>query len=329
MFIPRKPVSLACALALCILPAICTCCAPPAEKPKPKRQLLQKVPPDGRLIHYMQGPIDKKRYRTLKKQELQAFRSSLAHEFQVPFRYDHSKYFNLAYRCTPARLRHLKYFLVQFFQQVYPRYFRYQPVYPFRVVFFANSSEFRRHTGSRAYGFYRSSNKTFYTYAYSGHGTVWHEMIHAFVDATISQEPQQWFNEGLASFYEMAFLVNGKVVEGYANWRMPHLKQAIASGTMVHLKDFMLDHWMQQAYGYAAARFMFCYLWVHGKMKPFVHAYLYRLCPRYQGRELGKQAIATMEKLLGKDIETINSEYLAMARATRTDQKLVRLRQQR
>ena len=263
-------------------------------------------------------------FRKLKRREGALFLKKLHASFPVKFRLHTTRYFNIAYRCPDARIRWLTYFLKQFFRDVYPRYFRHEPGRPFRVVYFRNRREFFRYTGSEAYGFYLSSDRALYTYANSGHGTLWHEMIHAFVDDSCQRDPQQWFNEGFASFYEMAFLRRGLVSEGYSNWRMPRLKAALKAGTVPHLKDFMMEQWMSVPFGYAHARFFFCYLWTKRRMVPFVRGYLYELLPKYSGHRLGQEAVRLAQRLLGKSIDVINKEYLAMVRQTGTDWKLRR-----
>jgi hypothetical protein len=288
------------------------------------RPLFKDIPRDSNQIHYLSKNYTRKEFRDLKKRELDELKKHLYEKYKITFKTRSTKYFNIAYRCSESRMNHLQHYLVKFFNQVYPRYFIYEPTHAINMVYFAGKNEFRRYTRSGAYGYYSAWNKTLTTYAYSGHGTLWHELIHAFVDQNCSGHPQQWFNEGFASFYEMAFLRNGRVVEGYTNWRMPYLKTSIREGNFSHLKEMMKEMQMKEEYGYAKARFLFCYLWIHGKMKAFVRSYLYELCPRYRGSILGKKAIKKMEELLGKDIDTIHREYLALARKVKKNQKLFR-----
>ena len=230
--------------------------------------------------------------------------------------------FRLFHRFSDERLRHHLLYLNAFYGQVYPRYFPHAPARPIAIVFFETRELFRKKTGMDCYGFYQPSEKTLYTYDRSGHGTLWHELIHAFVDANVRGPVQEWFSEGFASFYEMAFLHNGKVVEGYTNWRMPRLKKSLEDGSFVPLKKFMLETAMGPGPGYAEARFLFCHLWMRNRMTPFVKTYLFELGPRYRGRELGTKAVSAMESLLGADIAAIEKEYRWLARKYGRNEKL-------
>ena len=264
----------------------------------------------------------------IKKQELTKWSAELKQEFGLQFKTLHTqKYFNVAYRCSEEKMKFLMYTLRKFFEQIYPTYFKYEPAYPFQIVYFDTKKEYSRKTGSEAYGFYLPKTRTLYTYANSGEGTLWHELIHAFVAANIDHRIQQWFSEGFASFYEMGAVYGDKFYEGYTNWRHPTLKKKIRQKEFISLTDFMSEKYMSEGYGYAKARFLFCYLWIYNKMPEFVKIYLYELSPKYQDpkqqQELGKQAVKTMEKLLGKNMQAIEKDYKAIAL---TYKKFVRLK---
>lgn len=275
-------------------------------------------------VLYLGGVRPAADFRQRKQAEALVLKQELEAQCKLPFRVITTRYFNLAYRCPENEIRTLAHYLERFFHDIYPRYFRYEPRAPFRVVYFRTQREFYEMTGSDAYGFYRADRRTMYTWARSGHGTLWHEMIHAFVHDNVAADPQQWFNEGLASFYEMAFLKNERVDEGYSNWRMPALKAALARGKVPPLKTFLLEQRMGIDFGYAHARFFFCYLWTKNRLVPFVRGYLYDLLPRYRGEALGRAAVRLAERLLGYPIEKINADYLALVRRTGANQKLVR-----
>ncbi len=259
----------------------------------------------------------------VKEDELKNWGKILEAKYEKKFVQKHySKYFNLAYRCTEAEANSLEYITNVFFKYVYPLYFRYEPEHPFQIVYFANKPEFTEHTSSDAYGFYQPSTKTLFTYAHSGEGTLWHELMHAFVDANIEHNIPQWFSEGLASFYEMGGIHNNTFVEGYTNWRLPLLQKMLANKTYLPLPAFVAESTMSEDNAYAKARFLFCYLWVYDKMVPFTKTYLYELSARYKGKELGEKAIAEMEKLVGKDIIAIEKEYKIWAMQMLPSQKL-------
>ncbi|GMT49698.1 MAG: hypothetical protein IEMM0008_1237 [bacterium] len=247
----------------------------------------------GKLYHL-------KTFQKIKSKELSILRKNLKKKYHLKFKIRHSKYFNIAYTCSDKQMNHLQHYLEQFFSQIYPKYFIYEPTAPWNVVYFNTKRQFVQKARSNAYGYYSSSDKTFYTYSRSGHGTLWHEMIHAFMDSNLSVEPHEWFNEGLTSFYEMAFLINGRVSEGYTNWRMPFLQEAIRNNKFTPLKKFLKDKEMQEDFGYAEARFFFCYLWVHNKVVPFVRGYLYRLAQNIKGLNSIRRSLNSWKSSLVK-----------------------------
>lgn len=260
---------------------------------------------------------------SIKQKELTAWQKDLEAKYNQKFQVRHfGKYFNIAYRCTDAEASQLEYVAKIFFQEVYPRFFRYEPEYAFKIVYFAHKPEFTAHTESEAYGFYQPRTKTLFTYAHSGEGTLWHELIHAFVDANIEHNIQQWFSEGFASFYEMGGIANNQFVEGYTNWRLPLLQKMLKRESYLPLPTFAEQQEMSEDNAYAKARFLFCYLWLYDKMDEFVKIYLYELSAQSGGKHLGKKAIAEIERLVGKDINEIETEYKALATQFVPSQKL-------
>lgn len=255
-------------------------------------------------------------------EELAAFQSDLERSFRLLFKTRTTEHFAIAYRIDEKKMDNLQHYLESFFNQIYARYFKRELAQNIKIVYFETRSGFSRLTGSNAYGFYRREEKTIFTYGRSGHGTLWHELIHAFLDQNQSCHPEQWFEEGLASFYEMALLVKGQVSEGYTNWRLPALQKAIRVGRVTPLKDFLRQARIEEDFGLAQARFLFCYLWVHQQIVPFVQAYLVDVCPDFQGIERAERVIRLLEDLLGKDLDTINEEFLALARRVKMNQKL-------
>lgn len=292
---------------------------------KPPQKIRKGFPQkdSAEYIFYLKKRYTKENLAKVKDKEISAFEKKLKQEYKVDFKIKHhAKYFNVAYQSTEAQVQHLMYVLEVFFESIYIRFFKYEPENPFYIVYFANKSEYQKHTEHDSYGFYMPSEKTFYTYAGSGDGTLWHEITHAFVDANKDKAIQQWFSEGFASFYEMASIQNHTFIEGYTNWRMPALQQAIREDNFIPLSAFFAENRMSEDYGYAKARFFFCYLWQYDKMDEFVNIYLYKLIPQYKPQELGKQVIKTIEKLTGKTINKIEQEYKKLALQYRDFQKL-------
>ena len=313
-------------LAVMVLFAVGCCSGEKLQNSYMKgRNLYKDLPKDGRFVHYLGQKYKKQDYRKLKQIEIAEFKSYLKRKYNAPFKFRTTKYFNIAYRCSEKRMNHLQHYLLAFFREIYPRFFRYEPLHVCKVIYFENWNAYRRYTGSYAYGFYSPSEITITTHAYSGYGTLWHELIHVFVHENMKQDPQQWFNEGFASFYEFANLFGGRVVDGYTNWRMPYLKRAIRSKRLMHLKDFMKEKWMSGSYGYSAARFLFCYLYMNNVMGDFVKAYIFDLSPRYSGKKLGEMAIKKMESLTGKSINVMHKEYVKLALRLRMNKRLVKV----
>ncbi len=274
------------------------------------------------LLAY-QTPVD---FQEAKEKELKTWQTALEQKYTLNFKMKHfSKYFDLAYRCTDGQASALEWVTNVFFQAIYVRHFKYEPTHPFKIVYFKDKQEFTTYTKSTAYGFYQPATKTLFTYTGSGEGTLWHELIHAFVDANINQAIQQWFSEGFASFYEMGGVAENKFVEGYTNWRLPLLQKMLQKPTYLPLPTFMAQEDMTEENAYAKARFIFCYLWVYDKMDEFVQRYLYELSAQYQGEALGKQCCIAIEQLVGKDMKAIEAEYKAWAMQYLPTQKLQKI----
>lgn len=277
----------------------------------------------AQYLFYLNKRYFAKDLEKIKKKELINLNKTLQAKYKIDFKtYSYQKYFNIAYRCTDAQRNHLEYVSYVFFKDTYQKYFRYEPKNPFQIVYFANKQEYTKYTGSSAYGFYQPSSKTLYTYTGSGEGTLWHELVHAFVDTNIEHNIQQWFSEGLASFYEMGGIHQNKFLEGYTNWRQPLLIKMLARKDYLPLEVFLEEDEMSEDDSYAKARFLFCYLWINNKMIPFVNTYLYDLSAKHKGKALTKKTIELLEKLLKKSLEEIEKEYKILAKKLPPYQKL-------
>jgi hypothetical protein len=302
--------------------------APRTNSSEMNMRLAYPRPDSAGKMFYLHAFYTAKDFEKVKQSALKEWRDELQQRFSAPFKTLHfGKYFEVAYRCSDYEAQQLERFTMPFFQEVYPRFFRYEPAYPFRIVYFSDKGEFSRCTKSTAYGFYQPTSRTLYTYSHSGEGTLWHELIHAFIDANIDHQIQQWFNEGLASFYEMAGVYQGKFYEGYTNWRLPLLQKMLKRRDYMPLPAFLAEDSMSEDNAYAKARFFFCYLWRHDKMDAFVKTYLYDLSARAKGESLGKLALAEAERLVGKEVADIEAEYKQWAMEMKPFQKLEKLKQ--
>jgi hypothetical protein len=121
------------------------------------------------------------------------------------------------------------------------------------------------------YGMYRHRDRTMLMNISTGGGTLVHEMTHALIAADFPDVPE-WFNEGFASLYEQCDIRNNKI-QGFTNWRLPKLQEAIKAGTLQPLEklisddDFRNDE--REGLNYAQARYLMYYLQQQGKLVDF------------------------------------------------------------
>lgn len=292
--------------------------------------LLSSIKIEKDKVFYLKQNLKKAEYEAMKKNEIASFRDDLKKRYNLDFKVRYTKYYNIAYMCSEKEMDTIEEKLKIFYDDTYSRYFFYEPRFTLRIVFFKNKNQFVKQMGYDTYGVYypessdeiKNTERTLYTYYNSGPGTLWHEMVHSFIDLNTDNDIQQWFNEGFASFYEMGATYNGKFIEGYTNWRLPELQEVIRKKKLTPLKKFLLDDEMKEEYGYSAARLLFCYLWVENKIIPFVQSYVYELSPNYQGRELGLKSIQKLEELTGKSIDEIEKDYIAFALKHKKYEKL-------
>lgn len=297
---------------------------------KNSKRLIRDTKIEDGKIFYLGQSISLEDFKLTKIKELQIYKEDLKSLYKLEFNTHYTKHYNIAHRCNINQIKTMDSNLKVFFDAIYSRYFIYEPRFTLRIIFFKTKEEFTKTMGYNTYGvyfpesddYYTSTERTLYTYCGSGDGTLWHEMIHSFVDLNTENDVQQWFNEGLASFYEMGSVHKGKFIEGYTNWRHPELQKIIREKKLTSLKQFLLNENMKEEYGYAAARFLFCYLWMENKIIPFVQSYIYQLSPTYSGKELGIKAIQEIEKLTGKSINQIESDYTKLALKYKKYEKL-------
>lgn len=278
----------------------------------------------GESIQYLGKKLTAAEFARMKRIEADHFKSDLKDIYKINFKVVYSKYFLVAGDCTLSELTGIKDSLIMFFNSTYPMYFANEPQTPFKVVYFQSKKTFTHFTGNDSYGEYHPNIKTLITYIGSGYGTLWHEMIHAFVDINSTGDLPQWFSEGFASFYEMGMQRGGRHIEGFANWRLPILQEAISRGEYIPLAQFLnADEFPDRSLGYAEGRYLFCYLWRKNLMVSFVRVYLNDIAPRYTGAKRNEMTIKKLEELTGKKISDIDHEYVAMARSLSKNEKLI------
>lgn len=97
------------------------------------------------------------------------------------------------------------------------------------------------------YGLYESRTKSLYARRYfpdgkeSGVGTLFHEAVHAMIDADFAAaSPPIWFHEGFASLFEAGRILRGQWVYGNPNpWRETPFRAAFEQGRVPSLKTFL------------------------------------------------------------------------------------------
>ncbi|MDX1960837.1 MAG: hypothetical protein SFU98_19850 [Leptospiraceae bacterium] len=275
---------------------------------------------DRSKLFYLQNELDSQEFEQIKKKEIIEFSKDVNSGFQnQKFEFTYTGYFNIAHTCDTTKKDKLIRNLEIFFRDTYPLYFQWEPNFPIRLVLFPDRKTLKKETGMDVYGFYipnsresypNITTKTIYTYCISGSGTQWHEVMHAFLDWNAKEYPPSWFSEGIASFYEEASIIDGKMVDGYVNWRNPTLIAEIKSKKNYStLTEIIKGKDTSRESFYAQARFLFCYLWMKGKIVPFVRTYLYDIHPKFDYKERGLKTILLLEELLGKSIDEIEIDF--------------------
>ena len=141
----------------------------------------------------------------------------------------------------------------QFYREVHPRFFR-RPMPRVTCFFIEGGEDFevfaeaRGHAGFKtSYGFYVRGDDGPELYARrffpdgrrSGVGTLFHEIVHAMVDADLGRVPL-WFNEGFASLFERGRLVKGRWRYGNPNpWREAKYEKALEADEVPTLADYL------------------------------------------------------------------------------------------
>jgi hypothetical protein len=208
----------------------------------------------------------------------------------------------------------------------YKDYFIEQPRFITTIYIFKNLNDYTHYgrklfneTRTSPYGYYRSAERSMLINVESGTGTIVHEMAHALMHADFPNIPT-WFNEGFASLFEQNRIAKGSI-SGLTNWRYPILKRAIDTNSVVKLRQLIkttTDEFYndEEGYNYAEARYLCFYLQEKGLLRDFYNRFK-------QTGAYDPSGLRTLEEVLQKDIESIETEWLQWARALQENTRRV------
>lgn len=164
------------------------------------------------------------------------------------------------------------------------------------------------------YGVYIPSSNAIYTHhemdagGFSGIGTVFHEIVHCFVNSNYVRPPA-WYNEGLATLLgEQARCVNGRMALGYPNpWREQILRNMIEDGKKINVKELVsisARQFYKKRESYHPNRALFYFIHETGNLRKYM-------------RKVTKEGygLDVMENALGKSRDQINSELLVFIKS--------------
>ncbi len=155
------------------------------------------------------------------------------------------------------------------------------------------------------YGVYISSLNSIFTHremdagGYSGLGTVFHEIVHHFVELNFQNTPA-WFNEGLATFLgEQVRCVNDRLTLGNPNpWREQILRGMMEKGFKIDVK-YITSLGTRKFYdnynNYHPTRALFLWVYHEGYLKQYIK----------NAKQYG-YSLEVLEKTVGKSHKEIN-----------------------
>jgi hypothetical protein len=196
-------------------------------------------------------------------------------------------------------------------------YFHKRPLRPITILLFKKYKTYAHwakrlfnDTDVAYYGYFKPSTRTMVMNIGPGIGTLYHELTHALMAVDFPNVPD-WFNEGLASLHEGAYVSRNRLV-GMVNWRFPALRQALRKGKLRSLADLVAkDDFYTYRVGmnYAQARHFALFMQRRKLLRKF-----YRYFRDHPGTDLGRSAL---EHIFGYQIPRIDREYRAFLRRMR------------
>lgn len=245
-----------------------------------------------------------------------AVKRRVERRFGLRFEADSRPGFLILSRASTGFRRRLVQRLTLFHRTVYPRYFPKRQIAPLTVVVFSTPQVYWRKTRMKGtYGHYEPWRHAFFTYRDSGLGTFLHEVVHHYIHQNFGDHTPEWFNEGVASFFEMLGLNRQGYILGYTNWRLPALKRAIRQRRYTPMAAFLRQTDVPGGHGLSQARHLMVYLHHKGVLARFVRSF-------QQVRQQRTTAPRLIARLTGLSLTQIDREFKRLALSWHKYQKI-------
>jgi hypothetical protein len=227
-----------------------------------------------------------------------------------------TEHFHIYSNLNKATLDYYEQFFEGFFEYFSREYFPIRQKRPLKVFLFSDTESFTPYAKScgcdSPYGFYMGLRENIIVVNHeSGLGTTTHELVHHFIATSFARRHAKWVDEGIATFFEK-FIGHlddeGKLTISFGyfnNWRFPAVKFAVNA---FNLSEIMTAKEPDQC----AARSLMLFLNKKGLFKSFV-----KEISTIKGDWDGS---ATLQKVYGKSIADIESEWKAWIKAQPIDE---------
>jgi hypothetical protein len=157
------------------------------------------------------------------------------------------------------------------------------------------------------------------------YGTMAHELFHLMVRRDFGDVPP-WLDEGMAALYEVSRVEPDGRIRGTPNWRGPVLQQTwtnrpsvaelVRADWLAFEARSQADEPVRQAANHAAARYLILHLQERGLLPAVYRAFRERDALR-AGGDPGEDAVATLERAVGRPAAALDEEFVAWFRDLR------------